>query len=309
VLTQHFGWRSIFLVNVPVGIAAVFLVLRRLPGEWAEARGERFDVAGSLLYAVSLLLVMYGLTLLPAGTGLLLVAFGLLWISAFVAWELRVPSPVLDMRLLTTNLTFSLSNIAALINYSATYAVTFMLSLYLQYIKGFSPQHTGAVLIAQPIVMAAFSPLAGRLSDRSEPRIVASIGMGFTAIGLALFAFLGEGTPLWFIVTNLVLIGFGFALFSSPNTNAVMSSIDRRSYGVGSAMLGTMRLTGQMLSMGLVMVVFVLFMGRVRIVPSAYPLFLKSLRIIFVVSSLLCSAGIFASLTRGALHSDRPDRS
>ena len=308
LLTQQFGWRSIFLANVPVGLAAIILVLRRLPGEWAEARGERFDIAGALLYAASLVLVMYGLTLLPGASGFLLVLFGLVWIAAFAAWELRAASPVLDVRLLATNLTFSLSNVAALINYSATYAVTFLLSLYLQYIKGFTPRHAGAVLIAQPLVMAAVSPLAGRLSDRAEPRIIASLGMGCTAAGLALFAFLSEGTPLWAIVTNLVIIGFGFGLFSSPNTNAVMSSIDRRSYGVGSAMLGTMRLTGQMLSMGLVMVVFVLFMGRVQIVPALYPLFLKSLRVIFLVSALLCTAGIFASLTRGKLHGGRAVR-
>ncbi len=305
LLTQQFGWRSIFLANVPVGLAAIVLVVRRLPGEWAEARGERFDFAGAAIYAASLVLVMYGLTLLPRAAGFLLVLFGLLWTLAFAAWELRAVSPVLDVRLLATNLTFSLSNVAALINYSATYAVTFLLSLYLQYIKGFTPRHAGAVLIAQPLVMAAISPLAGRLSDRAEPRIIASIGMGCTAAGLALFALLGEGTPLWAIVTNLVVIGFGFGLFSSPNTNAVMSSIDRRSYGVGSAMLGTMRLTGQMLSMGIVMVVFVLFMGRVQIVPALYPLFLKSLRVIFLVSALLCFAGIFASLTRGTLHRGR----
>jgi MFS family permease len=213
------------------------------------------------------------------------------------------------MRLLTTNVTFSRSNIAALINYSATFAVTFLVSLYLQYLKGFTPRQAGMVLIAQPIVMAAFSPLAGRLSDKIEPRIVASIGMGFTALGLALFALLDDQSPLWFIITNLIVIGFGFALFSSPNTNAVMSSIDRRHYGVGSAMLGTMRLTGQMLSMGLVMVIFALYIGRVQITPEYYPLFLKSAKATFLLSAILCGAGIFASLTRGKVHHDTAGRS
>jgi hypothetical protein len=101
---------------------------------------------------------------------------------------------------------------------------------------------------------------------------------------------------------NLLVIGFGFALFSSPNTNAVMGSIDRRNYGVGSAMLGTMRLTGQMLSMGLVMVIFALYIGPVQITPEYYPLFLKSVKIMFLCSAVLCTAGIFASLTRGKVH-------
>jgi len=106
-----------------------------------------------------------------------------------------------------------------------------------------------------------------------------------------------------------VIIGFGFALFSSPNTNAVMSSIDRRFYGVGSAMLGTMRLTGQMLSMGIVMVIFTLYIGRVQITPDSYPLFLKSLQMSFLLSSALCAAGIFASLTRGKVHTINAGRS
>jgi EmrB/QacA subfamily drug resistance transporter len=307
-LTQQFGWRSIFLANVPAGVLALYVIARRLKGEWAEARGERFDLGGAVIYAVSLVVVMVGLTQLPRWSGAALVLFGFCWIAAFILWELGAPSPLLDMRLLTSNLTFSLSNIAALINYSATFAVTFLISLYLQYLKGFTPRQAGLVLVAQPVVMALFSPLAGTLSDRIEPRIVASLGMGITAAGLAFFTVLDAGSPLWFIIMNLMIIGFGFALFSSPNTNAVMSSIDRRSYGVGSAMLGTMRLTGQMLSMGLVMVVFSIIIGRVQITPERYPLFLRSVRMLFLLSAILCSAGIFASLTRGTVHGD-PDRS
>jgi EmrB/QacA subfamily drug resistance transporter len=307
-LTQQFGWRSIFLANVPAGLAALYFIVRHLPGEWAEAKGERFDLGGAVLYAISLVMVMYGLTLVPTRAGFLLVLFGLFWVVAFILWELRAASPLLDMRLFTTNLTFSMSNIAALINYSATFAVTFLLSLYLQYLKGFTPREAGVVLIAQPVIMAAFSPLAGRLSDRVEPRIVASIGMGITALGLALFTVLQAATSIWYIVTVLMVIGLGFALFSSPNTNAVMSSIDRRSYGVGSAMLGTMRLTGQMLSMGLVMVVFSIVIGRVQITPAQYPLFLTSVRTLFSLCAVLCGAGIFASLARGTVH-DGPDRS
>ncbi|MHB8843901.1 MAG: MFS transporter [Nitrospirota bacterium] len=302
-LTQQFGWRGIFLANVPAGVLALYVIARRLKGEWAEARGERFDLGGAVLYAVSLVVMMMGLTLLPRWSGAALVLFGVCWIGAFILWEIRAPSPLLDMRLLTSNLTFSLSNIAALINYSATFAVTFLISLYLQYLKGFTPRQAGVVLVAQPIVMALFSPIAGKLSDRIEPRIVASLGMGITAAGLAFFTVLDGGSPLWFIIMNLMIIGFGFALFSSPNTNAVMGSIDRRSYGVGSAMLGTMRLTGQMLSMGLVMVVFSIVIGRVQITPEHYPLFLRSVRILFMLSAILCAAGIFASLTRGRVHS------
>ncbi len=147
--------------------------------------------------------------------------------------------------------------------------------------------------------MTVFSPAAGRLSDRVEPRVVALIGMAFAAGELFLFTFLSRETPVGFIVAGLLLLGFGFALFSSPNTNAVMGSIEKRFYGVGSATLGTMRLIGQMLSMGITMVIFSLRIGTARITPEYYPLFLASLHIAFVLFAVLCFGGIFASLARG----------
>jgi len=127
--------------------------------------------------------------------------------------------------------------LAALINYSATFAVAFFMSLYLQNIKGFDPQTAGLILVAQPVVMAAFSPVAGRLSDRIEPRIVASAGMAFTTAGLLLLSFLNVATAVEYIVASLIILGFGFALFSSPNVNAVMSSVEKKFYGVASATL------------------------------------------------------------------------
>jgi hypothetical protein len=125
--------------------------------------------------------------------------------------------------------------------------------------------------------------------------------MAFTVLGLILLAFLRDGTTLAFIVATLAILGFGFALFSSPNTNAVMSSVDSRLYGVASATLGTMRLTGQMLSMGIATLVFALYVGRVRIAAADPASFLRSLKVAFGIFALLCFCGIFASLARGRL--------
>jgi MFS family permease len=157
----------------------------------------------------------------------------------------------------------------------------------------------GLVLVAQPIMQAIFSPAAGRLSDRIESRIVASAGMALTSVGLLLLVFLGPFSPLWYVIGSLMLLGLGFALFSSPNTNAVMSSVERRDYGVASATVGTMRLTGQMLSLGTAMLLFAIFIGPVQITPEVYPDFLKAMRTAFILFSALCFAGIFASLARG----------
>lgn len=193
------------------------------------------------------------------------------------------------------------SNLAALINYSATAAVAFLLSLYLQYIKGRRPQAAGLILVSQPIIMAIFSPLAGRLSDKIEPRLVASTGMALTVVGLAWLIFLTENTPIAWLIANLVLLGLGFALFSSPNTNAVMSSVDKKFYGVVSATLATMRLLGQMFSMGIAMLIFAVIIGKVQITPDKYEAFLRSCQIAFAIFAMFCLAGIFASLARGKL--------
>jgi EmrB/QacA subfamily drug resistance transporter len=299
VLTQQLGWRSIFFATVPLGLIALGFVLWQLKGEWAEARGERFDLTGSAIYALALVALMVGVSRLPDLAGAGLMGLGVLGLGIFGAWEVRARYPVLHIGLLVTNRPFAFSNVAALINYSATSATAFLLSLYLQYIKALTPQQAGLVLISQPIVQASLSPIAGRLSDRIEPRIVASIGMGFTALGLALLVLVTADTPLWAIVARLVLLGFGFALFSSPNMNAIMGSVQRRFYGVASGMLGTMRLMGQMFSQGIATLLFALYIGRVEITPESYPLFLASVKTAFAIFAVLCVGGIFASLARG----------
>jgi EmrB/QacA subfamily drug resistance transporter len=300
LLVQHLGWRSIFFVTVPLGLAVIALIVWKLRGEWAESRGEPFDLAGGLLCAASLAALMYGFTRLPGRAGMALVPAGMLGIAGFILREMRIPHPLLHMDLFARNRVFALSNLAALINYSASNAVTFLVSLYLQYIKALSPQEAGFVLVAQPAVMAAFSPFAGRLSDRVESRIVASIGMALSGAALGAFIFIGAKTSLAAIVLILMLLGFGFALFSSPNMNAIMGSVEKRFYGIASATLATMRMIGQMLSMGIAMLVFALKVGDVRITPERHQGFLTSFRVACIVFTALSVAGVFASLARGS---------
>ncbi|WP_287583478.1 MFS transporter [Candidatus Borrarchaeum sp.] len=305
-LTQQFGWRSVFLSNVPLGAITLIFIFWKFKGkEWAEAEGEKFDYTGSILWSVMLIAIMYGLSLLPAIMGAWLILAGFLGLTLFIFWELKVEHPILDVTLFRTNRVFTFSNMAALINYSATFAVGFLLSLYLQYIKNFSPLNAGMILLAQPVMQAIFSPFAGKLSDRIEPRIVASSGMTLIVVGLSIFAFiLSETTALEFIIASLCLLGLGFALFSSPNTNAIMSSVEKKCYGVASGMVGTMRLIGQLLSMATAMLLFNLFIGRVQITPENYPLFLMSVQVAFIIFVILCIVGVFASLVRGKLRDE-----
>jgi len=299
LLTHHFGWRSIFLVNLPLGLAVIVLVLTKLKSEWAEARGEKLDLGGAFLYGLALVGIMLGFSRLPRALGIWFFLAGIALASGFVFRESRATSPILNINLFRRNRVFAFSNLAALINYSATFAVGFFLSLFLQNIRGMNPQAAGLILIAQPAVMALFSPLAGHASDRIEPRLVASAGMAISGAGLFLLAFLRAGSPLGFIVAGLALLGFGFALFSSPNTNAVMSSVEKKSYGVASATLGTMRLVGQMTSMGIAMMIFAVFLGRVQIAAAGQAGFLQAIRTGFFIFAGLCFAGVLPSLARG----------
>lgn len=301
ILTQQLGWRSIFLVTVPFGVASVYITLKYLKGEWADARGEKLDIPGSVLYGAAILMLVYGATRAPDPKAFFLIAAGITCLCAFVWQELRARYPVFEVRLFTDNKLFTFSSLAALINYSATFAVTFLLSLYLQYIKGISPQSAGTILIAQPVMMAVFSPLAGRLSDRIEPRKLATAGMSITTLGLLIFAMLGSGTSIVVIVLNLAMLGFGFALFSSPNMNAIMGSVEKRLFGIASGAVATMRLLGQMTSMAVAMVVLALYVGREEITVANYDLFLQSVRVSFAIFAFLCAIGIFFSFFRGSL--------
>ena len=299
VLTEQLGWRSIFFANVPLGCIVIVLTLWKLKGEWAEARGERFDGIGSVLYSLTLVAIMYGFSQLPKTIGIWLILVGLVGLGGFFAWEMKRKSPVFDIRLFQGNKVFMFSNLAALINYSATFAVAFLLSLYLQYVKGYSPQWAGFIIVVQPFVQAVFAPFAGWLSDRIEPQIVASIGMTVTTVGLALCAFLTQTTDVGFIIVFLIILGTGFGMFSSPNTNAVMGSVTRRFYGVASATVATMRLVGMMFSMGIALLIFAVYLGRVQITPEYHALFLKAMKTAIIIFAFLCFGGVFASLARG----------
>jgi EmrB/QacA subfamily drug resistance transporter len=309
IITQQLGWRFIFWLNLPMGLLLLSVIFFMLKGDWAESKGSKFDLIGSVVLGASLFATMYGFSKLPATYSIFLIALGLMGILIFIFYELTLADPVVDIRLFRYNMVFAFSNLAALINYAATFAVSFLLSLYLQKVRGFSPQDAGLVLVSQPLVQAIFSPLAGRLSDRIEPRTVASAGMGVTFIGLVLLTFVDQQISIHYIVGCLVFLGFGFALFSSPNTNAIMSSVDRGIYGVASAVVGTMRQLGMMFSMGIVLMMLALQLGQAEIGPANISDFVGSMRNAFTVFAVMCFGGIFASLARGKMKRDSHDPS
>ncbi len=296
VLTQYLGWRSIFFLNVLLGLIVISFVVFRLKGEWAECKGEKFDVKSAVVYSFALLFLMYGFSLIPEALGIILTVIGITGVLIFVITDTKAKNPLLDMRLFFKNRIFAFSNLAALINYSTTTGAVFLLSLYLQYILGYTPQKAGLALLPLPLIMVIISPVAGELSDKIDPRILVSIGMALTAVGLSFFIFVGFFTELLYIIAGQLVLGSGFALFASPNTNAIMGSVKKRNYGVASATASTMRLTGQVLSFGIAILIFSLIIGKVQITPDAYFNLLESIRAAFKIFAIICFIGIFTTI-------------
>lgn len=306
MLTHHYGWRGVFWSALPLGVLSVGVTLACLKPEWKGPPGQTFDLKGSLVYGLALSALMIGASLGPRLGAACLAVCGLMGLWWFARIERTIPWPVFEMGLFYNNRVFTFSSLAALINYAATFAVTFMMSLYLQVIQGFSSQDAGFILVAQPVVMALLSPLAGRWSDRVEPRILATSGMGVTAAGLAALVTLSPTTPVSLIISLLAMMGLGFALFSSPNMNAIMGAVEKKHFGVASGAVATMRLMGQMLSMGIVTLVFSLFLGGAPASAAKEAAFLSCLRVIFSVCAGLCLVGMFFSSARGNLRSVPP---
>lgn len=301
-VTHYFSWRAVFMVHVPfallnLGIAGLFL-----RGEWRDPQHRQFDLPGAVVYSASIFLFMYGFSHLPGSVGLACIVLGALGLAVFVRRQRRIESPLFDVRLFFGNRVFTFSCLAALVVYSSTFATSYLMSLYLQYLKGLSAEAAGFILISQPLVMALGSPLFGRLSDRYEPRYVASAGLVLMASGLGLLAALGKDSSIAYVIAALSVVGLGFAMFSSPNVNAIMGSVDRRFLGAAAASVSTARVLGQMFSMGIVTVVFALLMGRVQIVPERFGDLLASITGSFTVGATLCFCAIFLSLARGDLH-------
>ncbi len=299
MLSAALGWRWIFFITAPVEILPFLITLICIREEWADAKGEKFDLAGSLIYGVSLVLFMYGITILPKIIALVYLIPGTAGLILFIRRELKISYPVLEIRLFNSNRVFAFSSVAALINYMSTYAITFLLSLFLQFSMGVSPQMTGLILTTQPIAQAALSPIAGKFSDRIDPAILVTTGMGMVTVGLFILSRLTSNTSSFFIVFILFLLGCGYAFFSSPNTNAIMGSVEKRYYGQASGAVATMRSLGMVLSMGITTIIFSVYMGPRGIGAETLDLFNHSFRLSFLIFSILCLVGIYFSAVRG----------
>lgn len=299
-MTQYFGWRSIFVATTLLGITTIAMGLKYLTKEWIDAHGETFDFVGSVLYGISTITLLYGTTKLPSLTGYLIIASGLMLFVVFCIVEDYVKHPVFDINLLLKNKSFAMSNLAALLNFSAAFAVPFLMSLYLQYIKGIDAKTAGLIILASPITMVIVSPIAGRLADSIDPRIIASIGMLCSSTALLTMSFIiTPTTPNYIIMGLFFIFGSGIGFFASPNTHAAMGVVTQKQLGVASSVINSMRLFGQTISMGISTLILSIVVGKVEISQAVLPQLMRSTRITLLIFGLLCFVGIFASLARG----------
>ena len=298
--TSAFGWRATFLIHLPLAALVIGVTALKLRVDWKDERPRKFDLRGSLLYGGAIFALMFGLSKLPQGPGFAWALLGCAGFALFFRHVGRVVDPVFDVSLFRGNRMFTFSCLAALAIYSATFGVSYLMSLYLQNIKGMTPQSAGVVMIGQPLIMALLSPVTGRLSDRCEPRVIASLGVVFVSTGLALAAGLTADSAVGTVFFYLMLTGLGFALFSPPNVNAIMGSVGKSDLGLAAGSVSTMRVLGQMASMAVITVMFALLVGPVEIASLDADLLMRSISLSLLAAACIAATGLPLSWGRGA---------
>ena len=303
-LIDLYGWRASFVFHIPLAIVVLLIGIFKVPGDWSADEPGEFDLKGALVYGLSILLLCLGVSNLPESYGLLFLIFGLCGIWIFIKLAGRSTHPIFDISLFGRNKVFAFSCFASFIIYTAVFANIVLVSLYLQYLKGLTATMAGSIMMVQPLTMAILSPLMGRLSDKYEPRIIASVGMAITACGLFLLGSLNMYSEISTLIIALIITGFGFSLFSSPKVNAIMSAVDKQYYGSATGSVATMRILGQMTSMVLVTLVFSMLIGQIKIEPTIYKDLMQAISVCFFISASLCIPGLVFSLVRGRMHQE-----
>lgn len=300
IMNHHMGWQSIFIVTGFMSLAAFLLAAFCLPSDPAVSKSRPLDLPGNLLFIVFIITFMLGLSQITSGDPLpmIMTAVGIAALIVFIRYEARQEDPAVNVRLFRSNIGFGLSNLSAMFNYAVTMANSYLISLYLQAVHGFSSQTAGFIMVCQPLIMALLTTRMGKLSDRVSPFKLSSAGMAVSALGISTFIFVGDHTPVAVIICALLVTGLGFSMFSSPNTNAIMSCVDKKDYGVASSLVSTMRTIGQTIGMVIVTLVVTSNLGSTPLADAAPDQLLHVIHICYIFFVIICGIGVVISLQR-----------
>ncbi|WP_421506166.1 MFS transporter [Erwinia rhapontici] len=256
------SWQWLFLINIPVGIAALYLALRFLPDNQQKSQGQRFDVASGVMNALTFGLLISLLSGFAQGVdGRLLLAELLLLLivgTLFIRRQLRMTFPLLPVDLFRIPV-FALSIGTSVCSFCAQMLAMVSLPFFLQSALGRSEVATGLLLTPWPLATMVMAPIAGRLIERVHAGLLGAIGLAMFASGLFALALLPASPADGDIIWRMILCGAGFGLFQSPNNHTIISSAPRHRSGGASGMLGTARLLGQASGAALVALMFNLF--------------------------------------------------
>ena len=299
IITRFFGWRALFVIISALNLYSLITAIVRLPKSSGSKTISRPNPSNMFLHIVSLGLFLFGLvTLSQRLWPVIIFAAGCVLLVIYVKYELRSDAPVIEMRLFSGNRVFGLSSLAALLNYAAIFAVSYLLSIYLQLVKGLGADLAGYIMISQPIVQTILAPIAGRLADRKQPATIACIGLACSAGALFMFSLLNEQAPIPYILAGTVLTGLGIGLFVSPNSAMIMGSVSKEDYGVAASVVSTARGIGQVIGMAMLTIITNATIGDVPIAEVSPALIVNNMHISFLIFSGICVAAIFISLKR-----------
>ena len=314
-LVQYFSWRSIFIINIPIGITLIIIGTFKLEKSNIGLKEERFDVKGTIVFGLFLAFLLLGLTIANnlGWFSLNVITFFGVSLSSFILFvyiEGRTAFPLFKLSLFKKNKLFSFANFAALLNYIAISGVSFLLSIYLQTILGILPAITALLLLPTSLLMALTSPFTGKLSDKYGTRILCTIGMTIMALGFTFLIIIIALLPLIFIIVSQFLIGIGIGFFSSPNQSAIMNSVEKRDHGIAAGTLSTMRVVGQSTSVALLSAILTLFMPlailnsilshkEIVINPLIKVQFINGMQAALTISVIICLIGAVLSYLRG----------
>jgi len=301
-LTEIYGWRSVFWMPIPLMLLALLLVLIVIKGDWKSDKAEKLDVLGSLIFAAWISAFFLGMSGLPDPGNVALVILGIALLLLFIKQQGRSTHPLIRFQALRKNRVFSRSLSAGFLMYAANFPIIFLLSLYLQFIHQMPPSEAGQLILIQTLMMVLLAPIAGRLSDRYEPRIIATSGCFCFAAGFASLLWIDMDTSIDLIIAALVILGIGFGLFSSPNNNAAIGSARKDRLSIAAALLNLSRTMGNMMSTAIVMTLFSVSIGSAEIEPSQYPQLLWVIRVALAISCCYALCAAYFSLTRGKVH-------